>query len=418
MLAKPQLADRPAGRNMIKIVKIIGITMISADAVGIGFEYASAQVSAKGNTGVTNLGSASAVHYNPGALSFLEEGQVEVNVFTILGEAEWNQDGTIYEADDDPLFSGTAYVSYPIELGFGKSVVGAGLTSSYGQSVSWDPANPARDAGYEGELALVQYQLSFSHQFNDSLGIGVTWNWVDSELESVAGVPGIPGIPVPLPDSVGRFEGDGTANFFQFGILYNPTEDWYFGAAYRSSFDLNHEGSFSFDSNSPIVPVSSTVDAELEFELPPHVILGISYTGFDDWTISLQSQWTGWSTFDEILIETDDGLPDTPLIVDWEDGWVHSIGVSYDMSDYLTLHTGYVYVESIIPDQNQTLTVADFEQHLLSAGVSYETNKWGADLAVVYAISEGNTIEGSLNGLDGDHDASALFINLGGRWKY
>ena len=186
----------------------------------------------------------------------------------------------------------------------------------------------------------------------------------------------------------------------------------------RSSFDLNHEGSFSFDSNSPIVPVSSTVDAELEFELPPHVILGISYTGFDDWTISLQSQWTGWSTFDEILIETDDGLPDTPLIVDWEDGWVHSIGVSYDVSDYLTLHTGYVYVESIIPDQNQTLTVADFEQHLLSAGVSYETNKWGADLAVVYAISEGNTIEGSLNGLDGDHDASALFINLGGRWKY
>lgn len=392
-----------------KLLVFIG-SALYLHAVGIGFEYASAEVSAHGNTGVVNLGSASAIHYNPGALSFLDEGQSEINVFSIFGESEWKtEDGRTFRPDDDAVFAGTAYISYPLEFKSQKAVIGAGLTSSYGQSVAWPSDNPARNFGFEGDLTLVQYQLSYSHQLTPNLGVGVTWNWVDSELESVGGVF--------LPNDIARFRGEGNANFFQFGALYKPTNDWVIGAAYRSAFDLDHDGTLQFTSNNPLIP-DSTVDAESGFDLPPHVIVGASYSGLKNWTFYWQSQWTGWSTFDELVIRTDDGLPDQPLVVDWDDGWIHSLGASYRYNQHLTLHAGYVNVESITPNENQLLTISDFDQDFFSAGVTYSRDRWSVDLAAVYIISDEVNITESNFGISGEHDSSALFINMGAQWKY
>lgn len=385
----------------------IVFSILPSWSVGFGFEYASAKVSAHGNTGVVNLGSASAVHYNPGALSFLECSQVEANSFVILADSKWSQNGVSYNADDDAKYSASMYYAHLVNWSAGQGVFGLGLSHSYGQKISWDSANPTRVTGYEGDLNMHQYQISYAHKFSDTLGAGITWNWVESELDSKAGVV--------LPSDVGHFNGTGASNFFQFGVYYQPVTDWSVGVAYRSAFDVNHDGDYKYTSNFPLVP-DAHFSAESDLDLPSHIIMGLSYTGIDRLTLSWQSHWTEWSVVKDFSVKVQG--QENVLPVNWKDGWIHSLGASYQLNEKVVIHAGYMYIQSIIPDRTETLLHPDFDQHFLSTGVSYATDKWGVDFTLIYTHSEDYQIDNSLYGVNGDHEASGFMVNLGGHWKY
>ncbi|MGJ8673589.1 OmpP1/FadL family transporter [Rubritalea sp.] len=370
--------------------------------VGFGFEYQSAEMSARGNTAVAHTESASAAHYNPGALSFIESASLEFNVFSIQSESQWDTGGSTYKTDDDVKFSGSAFFAMPFQWMDKDWAFGIALTRPYGQSVDWPSDTPARNSGYSGELDFPQFGLSLSHRFNDCLGFGATLNYSQSELKTSGGVA--------LPTDSLSFDGEDDSFSANFGVLYQPIDALRLGVSYRTGFDVSYEGDFDYESDFPGVPNSSS-DGNLDFSMPSHVIFGLEYDLNEQWTVAAQSHWTEWSDVEDFSYSTGGVEQVTP--VHWNNGWIHSLGATYSYNLAWDFHFGYMYAESIIDDSNQTLLHADFDQHFLSCGASYEIMKWKADLAIVYVITEDKTVSGSVYGTDGDYSGDGLFINLG-----
>ena len=324
------------------------------------------------------------------------------------------QNGTGYEPNDDIQLAGSIYVASPVEMSGQEFVFGLGITNAYGLGVEWPSNVPSRNtgSGYEGRLEMPQLQFSASYKVTSKLGVGLTYNSMDGELESKSGV-------APAPNNASNiFKGNGTGNFMQYGVSYEVNDEWFFGLAYRDSFKVNFEGEFSANDGAL---VDSEASSTLAF--PSHWIVGVNYRGADKWSLSWQSQWTQWSEVEQFNLQFKNatllalfGNQTTP--VNWENGWIHSLGASYELNEKVTLRGGYMYSESIIPDATQTLTHADFAQHFLSGGVSVDYQKWGTDLTLVYVISEDQTISGNVYGINGEHEANGFFVNLGVRYRF
>lgn len=380
----------------------IALNIIPTQAAGLGFEYQSVEVIARGNTAVANIHSSSSVHYNPGALSFLKSPEVEVNFLGVLGGVSWDNGKETYHSSGDLKVFGTLFTSCPFQLLGEDWFIGVGFTRPYGQSVTYPLDHPARNFGYEGEMDYQQYSLALSHRINEKVGLGVAVNYATSQLVSKRGLV--------LPSDESVFDGRDDAFSAHFGILYQPMNSLRLGLSYRTGFDLSHQGEFSYTSNSPFVPRLST-EGEVNFSLPSHVMVGLEWDTTSKLTLSCQIQWSEWSVVDSFISRA--GEIEEVIFSEWDDGWMYSVGLSYQLNQSVILHAGYIYSPEIVDDEFQSLLFADFDSHVFSVGVSVLLDKYELHGAVSYLIALDEKIINSNYANEGIHQSDAFFVNIG-----
>ena len=83
--------------------------------------------------------------------------------------------------------------------------------------------------------------------------------------------------------------------------------------------------------------------------------------------------WTGWSSFDELRIVYDSGVPtDTVTTEDWDDTLRYSVGFDYQYSDTMILRSGLAYDETPIPSpERRTPRIPGNDRTWLSFGLTY-----------------------------------------------
>ncbi len=170
-----------------------------------------------------------------------------------------------------------------------------------------------------------------------------------------------------------------------------PTERTRFGAAYRSGITHKLKGTADFDTGTGIGPSVSAatglfVDtgAQAKLKLPAQASIGAYHELTDEWAVMGEVAWTGWSSFDYLIIEFDNAQPNSVTTENWHDTMFYALGATYKPEDTgLTVRTGLAYDQSPIKEGYRTPRIPGGDRFWLSGGLGYRLTD-SIDLSASY----------------------------------
>jgi long-subunit fatty acid transport protein len=176
-----------------------------------------------------------------------------------------------------------------------------------------------------------------------------------------------------------------------FGATVTPSKELALGVAYRGSATIEQrvQGELSgvVRLNTTDVPVSYQFEtrAKLAF-LPAVIAVGGTYRPLDQWRVSAQVDWEGYSAYPspfarpETVLEIDPppGFPtpapppQLPEPVALSDRFVPRVGVEkgFELDRRLELFArlGYAYHAAVVPARQQQTLLVDFDRHIVALG--------------------------------------------------
>lgn len=321
------------------------------------------------------IDSAGALYWNPATLSGLKSSEMAFGLGIVSPHAQLSSTvgGVSGATDSDagviPVPTiGWVQKSNDSALTYGIGIFGVG---GFGLNYPGDATNPIlapQSAGGMGRVyssaEIYQVVPTASLALSDQLSIGIA---------PVVTLAKISLDPLFLAPPVGGSYGPGTGTKYswgagvQAGIYYITDSDWHLGASIKSPQWME---SFQYHSQTAAgVPF----DAKFGFDMPLTFSLGTAYTGFDRWTIATDLRYLDWSNtkgFDQ------QGYGPNFAVngLGWRSTWAVSVGSQYELTDRLTLRSGWQYMQNPIPHGQTMFNVpsALIIQNWASLGAGYK----------------------------------------------
>lgn len=277
-------------------------------------------------------------------------------------------------------------------------------------------------ADYFSRFFLALTNLSVAREILPGVMVGGGANLVFGSFLTKAGKHYLGG---GRPGLIHRFGLDSTGSGFGlegvFGVLLKPTDWLRLGAVYRTGANIDVEGRFHVAQG----PIRDDVTGEVfargfdrvsnfkqDFPLPPTFGTGIALKPLSRLTLAFDVQGTDWTMmkteidFDEQRRNEIRGeafpLPNLNLPLDWNVALRYRTGLAVQMTDRLSVMSGFMYDENAIPDHRSSMTsLIGIKMQLITVGASYDLGKWQLDLLYnyhrYYEHVEGKKIKGRDN---------------------
>jgi long-chain fatty acid transport protein len=162
--------------------------------------------------------------------------------------------------------------------------------------------------------------------------------------------------------------------------------------------------------------------------LPPMLTFGIHQELGEQFSVMAEAQWTGWSTFDDLVIDFDNpAQPDNVTEFEWDDQWFFAIGGTWRPDDRLTLRVGGAFDQTPTRNRYRTPRIPDADRWWLSAGMGWQPlDNLSFDLAYSYiffdeaevrlsATDPGNALRGDLRA---DYQNQIHVLSVAARWRF
>jgi len=213
-----------------------------------------------------------------------------------------------------------------------------------------------------------------------------------------AGVPFFHVLP-GQDDGKVMLKADNWAYSYILGVAWKPNDNVSVGLSYRGKIDHKLSGTETYTLDAAgvgaffnaFVPTQTFLNsaASAKITLPSVVNFSTRLRLDDKWTVMATADWTGWSTFKQLLVVPVQPHNSADLTTfGWKDSWFGSIGAEYKATDQLTLRAGTAYDQSPTPSGAATPGVPDSNRIWLSAGVGYRmTDNLDVDFSVAHMFS-------------------------------
>ena len=408
------------------LLGIAGILGTAGLSFGAGFKINEQGAKAMGmaNAFAAQADDPSALYYNPAGIAYLKGAQVNLGALVIaVPQTEFT--GTTPLSGNAPLGTGTTptyekakrdlfiaptlYATYSLEAL--PLTFGLGINSIYPLAKSWDDSSSFRNQVQNISIKPINFQPTVAYRMDDwklavAAGIDVTHAIVS--LQKSAYSPFIdPNNPAPPSGAyeLGALGVDGTATDvgYNFGLRWSPLDNITFGASYRSEITLHIKGDANFLATTPTgmgaigladaapFPYSRarvTSAASTDITLPQQFDLAVAVKPTEKLTLEFDAEWTGWSSYDKLLITFDNpqfaAFNNRPDAKNWKDVWAYKFGGQYALTKAVDLRAGYAYDESPIPDATLGPELPDSDRHNVSFGLGLHNDFATIDLAYMW----------------------------------
>ncbi len=397
--SRPPVFARSA-RCAFASVIVAGLVVLNGPAVfAAGFQLNEHGAVGTGRAGavISTINDPSAIYHNPAALIRTEGTQFSGGLSLIIPEGAYIGRGRPVDALDSPVRQELertptpvphAYLSHAIS---DQAVVGLGFYNHYGLGVSWQ--NPDEFVGRTlvQEITLRTFFITpaIALKLSDrvSVSVGVTLVPATISLTRVVGTSDngqvvFPGPPEGTVDIRATAFGVGAIA----GLHVNATEHLRVGFTYRSAVDLSFEGDadFQIPDDTPASIAANFPDQTISGDLTiPHTfLLGVGWEE-SNWTVELAGQVTMWTSYDELEIVFDDGLPVPSSTLDrsWNVAPMVRLGGEYRFDFPLAVRLGVAYDVSPVPNRTADPTLTDNDRIIGSAGLGYDFGRVRVDAA-------------------------------------
>lgn len=190
-----------------------------------------------------------------------------------------------------------------------------------------------------------------------------------------------PAFPIKPQQHDGEFvvSGDSTSIGYVVGAQIAPNEKLAIGFSHRSEIKHDLEGTLDFTvpgaAATALGPVRMAAfadgDGGARLVTPSITTLSISYGFTDQFRVMADYQSTGWSSLQDVTIKRANGTVVGSEDFSWKDTDFVSVGVEYDLSEAFTLRAGVGQDESPTNDATRTPRLPDDDRMLYSVGMSW-----------------------------------------------
>jgi long-chain fatty acid transport protein len=383
------------------------ITSTSLQASGFQTSYHSVSSFSRGLGGAGVSGDDLAdFYYNPAALSMYSRGNWQASFGVGNFENDYKDkgstrsplgpsDGPEEGIDEDLLNISGQYI--PKTFLQGDNIqFGLFLGNAFGNQTEYSDDWIGRYHATESSLRAYDLSptISFAVGKKTNLGLALSIQHSTAEISQALIIP-------TMADGDAKVEGDDTAFGWAIGIVHE-LENATLGFSYRSNVKHTLDGDLTIKDTPTL---DGKYSAKAELDLPETVYLSARF-GFDNykkWGLYWTSRWTRWSRNEELKIEVSDpNIGDSVTPQNWNDTWLHGLGLSYRYNEKTLLRFGLTVDETPIPDdENRTPRQPEGDRQWISFGLSRTLDKGGViDIGINHQIID-----------DGDIDNTATILS-------
>jgi long-chain fatty acid transport protein len=347
----------------------------------------------------------SAVFYNPAGLGWQKHFSVQAGgslLTKVDGDFEGANPypGTSFGVEDQHKTSFVLPTLYAVVPLTPNVNFGLGINAPYGLGFRWDDAEQF-SGRFIAQNAVIQTAdinpvLSFQVAPSFALAVGADYRLSKVTLErnraainpftqSVVDVAHIK-LDSDLQDNHGWG--------WNAGFLWKPVNSFSVGATYRSKIKVDYDGTGKFTQRLTGNPAFDAAvaaqlpqgkqDVAVAIEFPATANFGAAINLPGDFTVSLDADWTEWSSFDELLIDfANEAVPDLDRQTRWEDSWAYRGGLQKKFGS-LAIRAGYYRDKSPQPIADVGPILADADRNAYTLGLGYDTDRWGVDISDIY----------------------------------
>ncbi len=343
----------------------------------------------------------SAIYYNPAGMSRIDGTLIEAGIALIFPEIRYTMPNGVTEKSTKSAFGPTLFITHRITDRFSA---GLGIYTPY-----------ARDAEFSDDLAngfpsqrskMVRTDLSMviSYKMNDNFSIGggliIGYSQVDQSIPA--------GPALRIKD---KMEGVGYGGIA--GLLWRVNEYLKAGLTYRTGMSVDHDGERIMAAGG----AETKSDARSEVRYPASLGFGIALTPFENATLSLDADWYGWSSMDQVTVKTDI-WPDSTTQLNSRNSRDVRIGGEYTLPEGWSVRGGYAYVQGAVPNTHIIPSQPDADGQEIDLGIGKKMGNWKIDLLYEYAVTREENASANIYGYNGKYNITQHVVGLTAAYRF
>jgi long-chain fatty acid transport protein len=404
-----------------------GFSLLEQTGSGIGYAYAGAAASAD---------DASAMFFNPAALSLLESPQVAVAAHAINLETKFQDRGsTLPPAGLGVLPAGAtadnagdliplpnAYLAWPLS---DRLAVGFAINTPFGLKTDYVDPWIGRFHGLRSELTTLNANPALSWKLNDavSLGVGLNYQHADAELTHAVMLG-------PATEGRAGIDVNDDAWGWNAGAIFTLPSATRVGVSYRSQLDFSLSGDTSVTTlaGQPVAAASGPTSVDITF--PDSASLSVAHPIREGLEIRADASWMNWSKVGTIIAANSlNGTPRDVLHFGFEDTMRFALGLDYTRNERWSFRAGTAWDESPVKDDLRTVRLPDSDRWWLTAGARWRPTEnllvdagyahlfvRDTDVALTRAQTGGPASFSS--SVVGEYDSSVDIVSLQVSWAF
>ena len=329
----------------------------------------------------------SAVWYNPAGITQLDGTMISGGVIVIYPElTHENTNGTTDVSKRDLHLPFQLYATHKLN---DKVGIGFGINNPFGLTTDWPDTSSTRYVATYSSIVTTEFNPNIAYKFNNDLSaaFGIAYIHLRATLEKTTFLG-------PLGDYNFRLSGDGDGWGVNAALKYNFSESLHAGLSYRSRIKVDIDGTAELIGSlpAPFGPGSGSTS----ITLPDIIQLGVSYKASDALTLNADLEYTWWSTYDTLTIESNVPAFNKTEEHQWKNVACLRIGGQYKLSDRWKMRAGYLYDQNPVNEEHFETRIPDSDRQGFSIGAGYTSGNVTIDAAYMYLLFKNRTISNSL----------------------
>jgi long-chain fatty acid transport protein len=395
----------------VVLAVLLACTLFPGKAPAAGFRLPEQDSKAMGMASafVGQADNASAAWYNPAGMTDLDGTQISGGIIGIYPVLTHETTGGTTEVSKRDIH---IPVHFFATQKLNDSVAwGLSITNPFGLATNWDDTSSTSYVATYSKVVTTEINPNVAYKLNDNVSVafGIDFIHLRATLEKKTFVV-LPG-PVILGDHNFRLSGDGDGWGANAAVKYKISDNINTGLSYRSRIKVDVDGTAGLSGG----PAATSASGSTSITLPDLIQLGVSYKHSDRLILNADMEYTLWSTYDRVVVTSDNPLFNATEEKQWNDVWCLRIGGEYNLSDQWKVRAGYLYDKNPVDEANFETRTPDSDRQGLSIGTGYTNGNITVDFAYLYLHFNNRTINNSL--ADDDLNPFTPADTLNGTYK-
>jgi long-chain fatty acid transport protein len=333
---------------------------------------------------ICRVNDASAVWYNPAALTRIESNDVYASGTYI------SAGGDFLPTIQPGLIDQESRQFFPINLYYGRRIsdnwaFGFGVYTPFGLGTEWPQNSLPAFVSQKATLRTFFITPSIAYKISPMLSIGGGIDIAYGDVKLRRNIQ----VPAPLPQAIisNDIDADTVDVGFNLAALIETDNNFSFAVTYKHKIDLKLDGDARFQNvPAPLVPFFPDGPAFTELPLPAQLMFGASTT-YENFSFEGDLIFSFWDAFESLPISFANQtlvVRDQVIPRDWENTWAIRLGVEYKWDDRNAFRGGYLWDKTPVVDQSVDPILPDGSRNGITLGYGYNTGVWKFDVSYMH----------------------------------
>lgn len=358
---------------------------------------------------------ASALYYNPAALSLVRTTDFEATVaFHFPSLSYSTESSNQYDASKNVLLPGSMFFTLPVGQ---KMTLGIGLTTPADVKNNWRDDFPGRFAASRYQLMTNAISVGAGYQLSSRFRVGfsVDYNTTSLKFQNYLIAPyynylgGQENELLGFYETVGAVDESDTGIGYTAGMSWNVFQKWSVSIVYKSEVDFEFTDMPVTFSQHSLLNVPNAVEAfnrefgadgatmNSIFQMPTSATIGISYHPSNRWIIEADFATYMFSDLDVPFfdyVNAPGSAVDRGMTQKWSDMNVYGFSLDYTATKKIRIMGGMRYASDTIPYNDMSPAMPSSEKFWISLGLSYLDKGNGWSLALQFKSYRDHAVTG------------------------